>query len=145
MTKRNTSKPNSSAKSTLPTASAGFKIRKRQPSALDIVIENANVANRCAINQNVGAPVGDNLVSEDHIDDREVSDHEDDLVVNTTSRPTDDSDEESEIQRFLAYHFRIDETIVLTNASLRTRRSSNQIEYIEKRTIKIGDIWLRKN
>ena len=98
MTKRNTSKPNSNAKSTLPTASAGLRIRKRQPSALDIVIENANVANRGAISQNVGAPVGDNRVTEDHIDDREKSDHENDLVVNTTrrtSRPIDDSDEES--------------------------------------------------
>ena len=51
------------------------------------------------ISQNVVAPVGENLGTEDHIDDREESDHEDDLIVNTTrraSRPTDDSDKESE-------------------------------------------------
>ena len=62
-----------------------------------MVIENANAANRGAISQNVGAPVGVNPDIEDHIDDREESDHEEDLRVNTTHRTrqyTGDSDEE---------------------------------------------------
>ena len=57
-----------------------------------MVIENANATNRGAIIQNVGAP-------EDDIDDRKKSDHEKELMVNTTRRSrryTADSDEEGE-------------------------------------------------
>ena len=55
--------------------------------------ENSNAANRGANSQNVGAPVDDNPDMEDHIDDREESDHKEDTTSRT--RPNNgESDEE---------------------------------------------------
>ena len=45
-------------------------------------------------------------------------------------------------QRFICNHYRIDETIVLTNAHLRKGDSARQTEMVEKRVLKIEEVWL---
>ena len=45
-------------------------------------------------------------------------------------------------QRFICNHYRIDETIVLTNAYLRKGSGLNKSELIEKNVLKIEDVWL---
>ena len=170
--KKNINKQSSSSASNRSSASAGFKILKGAPQNPEDYMEETDDVNRDELATDVGAhiPASEaSFVEEENFEEEEEEAPSASFPRGTWAP---DSEEEGEVitpdpmeapdirnatlqslehrfretlrsfQRFICNHYRIDETIELTNAYLRKGSGSSRSELVEKNVLKIEDVWL---